>query len=265
MRSSSRSVRLTTWDTTTNSEAFLQGFDEKKLANSLMVASEQRQEQAKEFQAIAKGTTSANLTALVRDFNGMSEDDFLKKFQDTMNAARITWMDPTSRIDLVKEALQDFAIGPGKASVLTKLADIQVGTQPDGTPVKIGGEGGLLDMNPLYKLANQRTANLFGERVSADREKLRSMNHAQQNAYFANLQKTEPDFFETMTNFRQPAWDYYTAEQKRLQAQALRAQAQQSANAQIVPNVMNQLAAWRVNGLFDVGGNRVATGPGDLP
>lgn len=251
--------------TAINKEAFDVGYNDKRQANELVLANQQRTEQTKELQAISKGTTQANLTNLVRNYGSLGEEAFLGKFQEYLNDTRLTWMEPSARTELVKQALHDFATGPAKPEILTKIAGLTLGTKPDGTNVKVGGEGGLLDMNPYYTLANQTQANQFGPRVSSALQALQKMDHNAQNKQFAEWESQDPDFFKTMSNYRKSAFDYYDREQAKAQKAALRMQANNAAQAQMAPNIQRQLQAWIAGNLMDSGGIRVATSPGDLP
>ena len=248
--------------TSTNVDAFNVGFNEKQPAQELAIAQQQRTEHATELKAIQKGATQGSLAQLVKQAPSMKPEDFSAQAQTVMDNARISWMDPTARVELLQQTAIDIAKGSGDAKYLDALGEVQIGTNDKGDAIHAKD---VIDMNPVRQMAAQRTANIFGERVQADLENLQKMNHAQQNAYFNNLQQNDPQQYEAMLNFRKPAFDYYDQQQKLKQKAALKAQANAAAQSQMQSNIRQQLAAWKVNNLKDAGGRAVASSVGGLP
>jgi hypothetical protein len=249
-------------DTTTNVEAFNAGFNEKQPSQELMIASQQRTEHANELKVINKGVTQGALASLVGSATTLAPTDFTTQAQVIMDKARIAWMPPADRVDMLQQAGIDIAKGSGEARYLDALGEVQVGTNDTGDAIHAKD---VMDMNPLKLMAAQRTANIFGERVQSDLEKLQKMNHAQQNEYYANLQATDPQQYEAMLQYRHPAYKFYDEQQKIKAKAALKAQANSAAQAQMSSNIRQQLDAWKSNNLKDAGGRTVASSPGGLP
>jgi len=248
--------------TSTNVNAFNVGFNEKQPAQELMVASQQRTEHATELKAIQKGATQGSLASLVSTATSLEPTDFTTQMQGIMDKARISWMSPADRVELLQQSAIDIAKGSGEARYLDALGDVQVGTNDTGDAIHAKD---VIDMNPIKQMAAQRTANIFGERVQSDLEKLQKMNHAQQNEYFANLQATDPQQYESMLKYRHSAYTYYDEQQKIKAKAALKAQANSAAQSQMASNIRQQIEAWKSNNLKDAGGRVVASSPGGLP
>jgi hypothetical protein len=255
--------RSSTLATTTNVDAFNKGFNEKSIPNQLTVASQQRSEQAIELRAIQKGTIQASIGQLVQQSDQTGDEEFSKGLNSIFADARISWMPIPERVQFAQEAMKQLATTTGDFGRIEKISkEVVLGTDREGKEIKIGD---VADTTSYKQVAEQRTSQIYGENVQKSIKDLQGLSVADQNAYYANLQQTNPEWYNVMVPYRDNMIKFReTADHKKA---VMEAKARASASVMVMANsaLDTQIEAWMHDNLHDGAGRIVASSKGALP
>ena len=250
-------------DTTTNPVAFNKGWNDKNLPNQMNVAGQQRNEAELEYRAIQKGTTASAIGDLVRRSDQMGDDAFKDELTNIFNHTRITWMPPQERVEFAQSVLKELATTTGDFKRIQDIAsNVVIGTDREGKELKIGS---MVDSTPFISMAHQRTAQLYGENVQKSLKALQEMSIPEQNNYFRNLQATDPDWYNVMSNYRDNMVKYREQVDHKKAVAEDKQRAMMSVNIQAGNAIQMQMRAWMDNQLYDGAGRPVASSKGSLP
>lgn len=246
--------------TTTNPEAFNKGYNEKSIPNQLAVASQQRTEQALEMRAIQKGTIQASIGQLVQKSDQLGDEDFSKGLNGIFADARITWMTIPERVAFAQETLKGLAITSGDFTRIDKIAkEVTIGTDMSGKAIMLGD---VTDVTSYKQMAEQRTAQLYGENVQKSIKELQGLSVADQNAWFG--QQT-PEWRNVMTPYRDNMVKFREALEHKGAVREAKARAYASVMNMATSALDTQIEAWMHDSLHDGAGRVVASSKGALP
>jgi hypothetical protein len=255
--------RVAVLGTAINQEAFNRGYNDKKIPNQLAVAGQQRSEQALELRAIQKGSIQAAIGQLVQRSDQTSDEDFSKNLNEIFADARISWMPIQERVQFAQETLKQLATTTGDFGRIEKISkDVTIGTDSSGNSIKLGD---VTDTTSYKQVAEQRTSQIYGENVQKSLKELQGMSVADQNAYYANLQVTNPSWYNVMTPYRDNMVKYReTLDHKQAILEA-KARAANSVKTMASAALDSNLEAWMHDSLHDGAGRVVASSKGALP
>jgi len=250
-------------NTSINLEAYNRGFTIDRQKNQIVIAGQQRTEQALELRAIQKGTTQAAIGSLVQQSDRLSDEDFTKGLNEVFANARITWMPVKDRVEFAKNSLQELAVTSGNYDRIEKVAkDVVIGTDDKGADVKLGD---VVDTTEFKQTAYQRTSHIYGEAVQKGIKDLQGMTIPEQNNYYKNLQETDQGMYNVMLPFRKAGIDYREQLDHKKAVMEAKQRANDSLLAMADSALQTQIDAWMSDSLHDASGRVVASSKGALP
>lgn len=248
---------------TSDTTAFQKGFYENHIADQAEFAGKRLGELETERKQIAQGSVQASLGEITTKAHLMSPEELTKTVSDMFADTRLTGFTIPERVKLAREMAVDLAQATGDYAKIKTMADkVVIGAKPDGSPVTLGQN---LNLHDVYQLAEQRTSQLFGTKVQKSLEDLQGMTKEEANAKFDEWAKTDPQWFNVMSPFRDNIYRYHASQEAKKVAAQFAASEQQYIKDQSSSILKSQFRAYLAGEDHDAQGKIVAASYGDLP
>jgi hypothetical protein len=187
-------------------DAFKAGFYDNHLVDQIDQIEGYRKYRTNEYKQLQKSNATAEFSDVVFKSLSVPKEETKDGIQKVFNSDALSGTSLTDRTEQGKLLLNSLAARTGDPEQVQYLADnITVGTDADGKPVTLKDAVG--DLTSVTEIAAVRRTQMYEERTAADHGILMEMGARKDvDDYFDELKKNDPNFFITMTPFRDNAY-----------------------------------------------------------
>jgi hypothetical protein len=249
---------------TSDPTAFQKGFFESHIADQADFAGKRLGELEVERKQIATGSIQASLGGVTSKARLMAPEDLTKAASDVFADTRLTGFSIPERVKMAREFAIDLvqATGGDYAKIEAMADKVVIGSKPDGTPVRLSDN---LNMHDISQMAEQKTSQVFGEKVQKSLEDLQGMTKEEANAKYAEWQQSDPHWFNVMIPFRDNVYNYHKSQEAKKLAAKFASWEQEHIKAQSSSILKSQYRSFLAGETKDASGKVVAASYGDLP